>query len=718
MNNGTSSRLRANLAIFGGGTILLVAALVAQLALNAINGQYRELIDNRMQAMHELAEINLQFKLQVQEWKNLLLRGNNAEDRAHYWQSFQDASSEVRRLVEQLEQQPLSQATRQALRRFEQAHNRLQTQYESGYRRFAENPTDPFIIDASVRGIDRQPADQLARFTRSLEDEIQARADELQQASDTYFWVGSLTVLICGLLVIAGVLFIVRHAVETEINARTRIDFLAKMSHEIRTPMNGVLGMSELLSTTPLNEQQRRYNQAIHSSGQALIVLINDLLDYSRIESGKMTIDTNPFSLRGLLSNLYYLFVQKAAEKHCYWRIDIAPDLVDTWQGDAARLNQILVNLVGNAFKFTDRGGVSLNITARQNNLQIECVDTGIGMDESAQARLFTPFVQADQSIQSRFGGTGLGLVISRELARQMGGDLTVTSDPGKGSTFTLQLPLNMGEQQDSTPAMPNLDKVFLAVEDTWQAQDYLRHLKHWGLVAEPWPYTANSLIPSPHIGANTLLIIDMSNHEQSDSLAHYAQAQGAKALQLYDVGQSNEWINSHGEPQRGFKDRPPFGALLLPLIQGLFDQPNQDANGSAVHCSNKLHILAADDNAVNRSVVSAMVTKLGHSCVLACDGEDAVTQFLYTNRRFDLVLMDCEMPVLDGLGALRCIRELEHERGVTRPTPVIALTANAYQADRERYLEAGMDEVLTKPISLDRLRTALDYYACPQLTE
>lgn len=693
---------------------MLAAALIAQLALNSLNAQYRELIDTRMLSMRELGEVNLQFKLQVQEWKNLLLRGSDPEDRAHYWQSFQEASAEVRLHIEQLEQRPLSQATRQALRRFEQAHTRLQSQYESGYQRFVEDPSDPFIIDASVRGIDRQPADQLARFTRSLEDEIQARADELQLASDSYFWVGTVTVLACGLLVIAGVLIIVRHAVEAEINARTRIDFLAKMSHEIRTPMNGVLGMSELLSSTPLNEQQRRYNQAIHSSGQALIVLINDLLDYSRIESGKMVIDHKPFSLRGLLSNLFYLFIQKASDKACYWRIDIAPEVPDSWLGDGARLNQILVNLAGNALKFTERGGVCLKVSAPDNHLLFECNDTGIGMDEAALARLFTPFVQANNSIQGRYGGTGLGLVISRELARQMTGDLSVRSVPGQGSVFTLQLPLARSEQQDKIPAMPNLDKVLLAVEDEWQYQDYQRHLKHWGWVAEPWPLDTNNLQPRPKLTTSTLLIIDTCNHELSDALAHYSREQGAKALQLYDVGQSNEWINSHGEPEHGFKDRPPFGALLLPLIQGLYEQPNGRTSGPAIQCNNKLHILAADDNAVNRSVVSAMVTKLGHSCVLACDGEDAVTQFLYTSRPFDLVLMDCEMPLLDGLGALRCIRELELERGITRPTPIIALTANAYQSDRERYLDAGMDEVLTKPISLDRLRSALDHYACP----
>ena len=186
----------------------------------------------------------------------------------------------------------------------------------------------------------------------------------------------------------------------------------------------------------------------------------------------------------------------------------------------------------------------------------------------------------------------------------------------------------------------------------------------------------------------------------------------GAKILQLYDVGQSNEWINSHGEVSQGFKDRPPFGALLEPLLLDLANHSSSHINQQDPHTGIRpLNILAADDNSVNRSVVSAMLAKLGHRCTLACDGEDAVSQFINTSRPFDLVLLDCEMPVLDGVGALKCIREIEAQQHLRR-TPILALTANAYQFHLDSYLEAGMDEVPTKPISLKSLKEALAKHA------
>lgn len=697
------SRSRATATILVGGLLLLITAVGAQYALYGIIERYDQMLDTRIASQTDLHEINIAFKTQVQEWKNTLLRGDELADREKYWRSFQMEEARVQSLIQNLESLHLSSETRKALQRFARAHNQLASLYRQGYEVFQANGYEIRQVDDLLRGIDREPSNKLHDFTQSLEAQIGAEAKALNDNASSLFIFTLLVVLVSSVAVALGANSIVRNAIDTEVSARTRSDFLAKMSHEIRTPMNGVLGMSELLSSTPLNEQQKRYNQAIHSSGQSLLVLINDLLDYARIESGKMSLESISFSLRGLLSNVYYLFVQKAAERNIHWVIDIPPGVPDQFTGDPARINQILVNLAGNAIKFTQKGLVALQVEWRDEQLVICCKDTGIGMDQNTISQLFIPYTQADNSIHRRYGGTGLGLVISRELARQMQGDLTVESQPNQGTTFCLNLPLQYTPTDTATFAADK-PRIVLCVDDEQRRADYLRYCVHWGLDTQ---VVDTHDIPAEATDTS-IAVIDLEDHRASDELAVVYKAQGYLPLQLYDVGQSNEWINSHGEITRGFKDRPPFGALLKPLLEDCLQLVSNPLTEAEPHTGIRpLNILAVDDNSVNRTVISAMLAKLGHRCTLACDGEDAVSQFLNTTRPFDIVLMDCEMPVLDGLGALRCIREIEQEKDMA-PTPVLALTANAYDTDRDRYLDGGMDEVLTKPISLNRLKTAL----------
>ncbi len=701
------SRSRATLTILVGGLLLLATALGAQFALNGIIARYDSVLQTRVGTQSDLYQINIAFKDQVQEWKNTLLRGHNTVEREKYWAAFVERESQVRALMNQLNSTQLSDDTRQALQRFARAHRQLAGKYRQGYEVYLANGQQWQLVDDLLRGIDREPSNKLYDFTHALEAEIAEQANTLRDSAETYFISTLLVVLISSVAVALGVISIVRNAIETEVGARTRSDFLAKMSHEIRTPMNGVLGMSELLSSTPLTEQQKRYNQAIHSSGQSLLILINDLLDYARIESGKMSIESSPFSLSGVLSNLYYLFVQKATERELEWHIDMPPSVPDGFVGDSARINQILVNLVGNAFKFTEQGGVTLHVTYQNDLLTFECTDTGIGMDEHTCQHLFEPYVQADNSIHRRYGGTGLGLVISRELARQMNGELVAESQVNAGSTFRLSLPLPRGEELASDFGADK-PTILLCVENELQREDYQRYCNHWGLPSR----IVRAEDDVTEADAMSVCVIDVSDHHRSDELARAYSALGHLPLQLYDVGQSSEWINSRGDITRGFKDRPPFGALLKPLLLDCLQLEHLVAQCDDPHLGIRpLSILAVDDNSVNRTVVSAMLAKLGHRCTLACDGEDAVTQFLNTPRRFDLVLMDCEMPVLDGMGALKCIREIEQQKAMA-PTPVLALTANAYETDRERYLNGGMDDVLTKPISLNRLKSALRKHA------
>ena len=706
------SRHQATLTILLGGALLMITAIGAQIALHGISQRYSIMIDTRIDSLNQLNHVNSLFKTQVQEWKNTLLRGHDAEQREVYWQSFQTIEEQVSSSLEALNEKPLNRETRTALKNFQRSHQALAKRYRQGYEIFLQSNFDYRAVDKLLRGIDREPAGKLQDFTDRLERAVSTDADDLYHTARNYFITTLIVIILACVIVAFGIAAIVRNAIEVEVDANSRSGFLTKMSHEIRTPMNGVLGMSELLGATPLTEQQMRYNQAIHSSGQSLLILINDLLDYSRLEAGKMTLEHIPYSLRGLLSNLYYLFVHKAAEKQLNWHIDIAPEIPDQFIGDPVRLNQILVNLVGNALKFTKIGGVDLTVNWDGGYLSFRCIDTGIGMTAEAAKKLFSPFEQADVSISRRFGGSGLGLTISKELSLQMRGDLKVNSRPDQGSEFQLEIPCELAEQETSIEFPEPKPRIQLYVDNTIRGDDYQRYCQYWGL--EIKKIDPDNPVPDNQRASTTplIIIIDLADHEKSDQLAMQLKQNGAKILQLYDVGQSNEWINSHGEVSQGFKDRPPFGALLKPLLLDLANHSSSHIKQQDPHTGIRpLNILAADDNSVNRSVVSAMLAKLGHRCTLACDGEDAVSQFINTSRPFDLVLLDCEMPVLDGVGALKCIREIEAQQHLRR-TPILALTANAYQFHLDSYLEAGMDEVLTKPISLKSLKEALAKHA------
>ncbi|BFM10481.1 hypothetical protein R50072_06340 [Simiduia litorea] len=706
------SRHQATLTILLGGALLLVTALGAQVALHGITERYSTLVDTRIANLNQLNHVDGLFRAQVQEWKNTLLRGHVPGLRDMYWQNFIRAEAEVIQALDDLERSELNPATLKALKRFQRSHQELAKRYRQGYEIFLQTNFDYKAVDSVLRGVDRQPASQLQDFTERLERDIALEADALHDTAGNYYIATLFIVIFASVIVALGVAAIVRNAIEVEVDSHSRSGFLAKMSHEIRTPMNGVLGMSELLGATPLTEQQTRYNQAIHSSGQSLLILINDLLDYSRIEAGKMSLEHIPYSLRGLLSNLYYLFVHKAAEKQLTWHIDIAPDIPDQFMGDSVRLNQILVNLVGNALKFTKAGSVELAIRWHDGRLCFSCVDTGIGMTPEAIDQLFTPFAQADASINRRFGGSGLGLTISRELCLQMQGELHVKSTPEQGSEFTVDIPAELAAREQDIDFPEPKPLIKLCIEDPKRAQDYQRYCQFWRLKTDQLDPSNPNLSTSPSKSEPTITVIDLIDHHKSDTLAAECKQAGHKVLQLYDVGQSNEWVNSHGEVSQGFKDRPPFGALLKPLLLDCLNLDPSKAKHVDPHRGIRpLNILAVDDNSVNRTVVSAMLAKLGHRCTLACDGEDAVSQFINTNRAFDLVLMDCEMPVLDGVGALKCIREIEAQQQTTR-TPILALTANAYQSQLDGYREAGMDDVLTKPLSLNTLKEALAKHA------
>ena len=402
---------------------------------------------------------------------------------------------------------------------------------------------------------------------------------------------------------------------------RAKTEFLANVSHEIRTPMNALLGVAELLQRTPLDAEQRRYVDVFRRSGRTLFELINDLLDLSTIEAGRLELRPRPFSLRRLLSEQRELLSGRAADKGLVLDWQLAEDLPDAIVGDRGRLAQVLMNLIGNAIKFTPTGSVRLVVTASPSVLHFAVADTGIGIVANQQQRIFEPFTQADSSVTRAFGGTGLGLSIARSLVQQMGGRIQVDSTPGVGSTFSFELPLQ--------PAEPGVE----LAEDVDPARQ------------------VEALTPA--------------------AVAVWPPSEHGHAVEAGPLPTSEPPTPSHR----------PFRVLLT------------------------------EDNEVNVLLVRAMLERSGCELEVAPDGEAALA--LFRDRRFDLVLMDIQMPGIDGHAATREIRRIEAAEGRV-PVAVIALTAHAFDRDAQRSLEAGCNAHLTKPISRETLLATINAFRPP----
>gem|GEM_PF-3885548 len=536
-------------------------------------------------------------------------------------------------------------------------------------------------------------------------------------------------------------------ATEAQARASAKSDFLAKMSHEIRTPMTGVLGMSELLRDTEQTEQQRKYNDVIHASGQALLTIINDILDLSKIEAGKLAINNSRVELEQLVAETLQIFRLKPDKQHLCLLCYIDPRLPPQIETDPTRLQQILINLVGNAYKFTQQGSVGVRIQlAEGKRMRIAVTDTGIGMSEQQQARLFSDYVQAESSTSRDYGGTGLGLSISKQLAQLMGGEIGVDSRQGEGSTFwvTLQLVNHPAEPlQPADSKRPNTkplateplddnplnNKTLLIVDSIQLNRELLSDCSQaLGLKVCTVSTGAEALQqleqdkldPQTHGVPFDLIIsasqltdtsgVELANHplcQQSQRLILTSAAPGQPAAQGCDGSTLCEYQYPLGNNE--------FRALLLQaLTQG--NPPPVTAAPPAAKPSAAadsqfselptLNILVAEDNSVNQMVILGMLKKLGQQADLAQDGREALQAFNKASTTpYDLILMDCEMPEMDGFSATQHIRELET---TDQHTPIIALTAHAMEHQLERCRNAGMDDCLTKPLDINKLKALL----------
>ncbi len=498
--------------------------------------------------------------------------------------------------------------------------------------------------------------------------------------------------------------------------SRAKSEFLANMSHEIRTPLNGVIGMTDLLADTPLTAEQQDYAETIRSSGKVLLTLINDILDFSKIEAGRLELEKVAFPLRRTIDETLRTLAPLAHDKELELVQDVAADVPDGLVGDPGRLRQALTNLVGNAIKFTPRGEIEVCARAMRTaeheiELCLSVRDTGIGIEPERQLHVFEAFTQADSSTSRRFGGTGLGLTITAQLARLMGGRTWLESVPGQGSTFHFSARFELSALDEPHLAVPPSElrgRRLLVVDDNGTTRTLLAQmLSRWGLVVETLGDGVaglERLASARGDEAFDYALVDIHMPGLSGfEFVERARSAGiapATLILMTSAGMRGDAQRCRDLGVCAYLVKPMEASLLLETLRstayGVRREPRALVTGHSLRQERRaLRVLLAEDNPVNRAVASRMLGKAGHQVVAANDGLEAVR--LSEAERFDLILMDVQMPGLDGFSATQAIRTREEISG--ERVPIVALTAHAIQGYREKCLAAGMDGYLSKPI-------------------
>ncbi len=528
---------------------------------------------------------------------------------------------------------------------------------------------------------------------------------------------------------------LIREKEQAEAACRAKSQFLANMSHEIRTPLNGVIGMLDLLFTTSLSDQQRRYSELAKSSADALLSIINDVLDFSKIEAGKLELEQIDFDLHEVLESIPDMFAHRASDKGLELHSHLGHQIPRFVKGDPERLRQVLVNLTANALKFTEHGEVSITTELASENddqhshVRFQVRDTGIGMNDVQRKRLFNSFTQADISTTRKYGGTGLGLAICKELVELMGGQIGVESQQGVGSTFWFTIPLASADVTAENPDMPALLAGLrtLAVDDNdTNLQILEEYLGRWGMlptVARSAQEGLAKMADAARQGRPYQVVLLDQLMPEMDGLELASAIRGDNSLgeprlimlTSLDKDMSASELKKLNLTclQKPVRQSRLLDAVMLAL--GATEVEQSATHAPLIEQENRsqgknLRVLVVDDNDVNKLVASEILHSVGYTTALANNGREAVEAV--RQGEFDAVLMDCEMPEMDGFEATRRIREAESKGQLVHlrrnPLPIIALTAQAVNGDRQRCLRTGMTDYVTKPVDRRELLAAL----------